>query len=106
MSYLGNKYIPNYCPPDLPWYERDGLLTWYDQNKYEEFSKDPDNYIKSKKVINFDMIHAQRWGGKREYSDKHHQTIVIDHVKKMPQKKETLVFVSVQIERIYMLKKN
>ena len=60
MSYLGNKYIPNYCLPDLPWYERDGILTWYDQNKYEEFSKDPDNYIKSKKVINFDMIHAQR----------------------------------------------
>ena len=51
-SYLGNKYIPDYCPPNLPWYERDGLLTWHDQNKYKEFSKDPD-------MINFDMIHAQ-----------------------------------------------
>ena len=91
MSYVGSKYIPNYCPPDLPWYECDGLLTWYDQNKYEEFSKDPDNYIKSKKVINFDMIHAQRWGGKREYSDKHHQTIVIDHVKKCHKKRDLCV---------------
>ena len=60
MSCLCNKYIPDYCPPDLPWYERDGLLIWYDQNKSEEFSKDPDNYLKNKKVIHFDMIHAQR----------------------------------------------
>ena len=32
------------------------------------------------------MIHAQCWGDKREYSNKHCQTIVIDHVKKMSQK--------------------
>ena len=88
MSFLGNKYIPDYCLPDLPWYERDDLLTWYDQNKFEEFSKDPDNYLKNKKVINFDMIHAQCRGDKREYSDKLYQTIVIDGVKKMPRRKK------------------
>lgn len=82
MSYLGNKYIPVYCPPDLPWYKRDGLLTWYDQSKYEEFSKDPDNYLKNKIVVNFDMIHAQCQGDKREYSDEHYQTIVIYHATK------------------------
>ena len=88
MSYFGNIYIPDYCPPDLPWYERDSLLTWYDPNKYREFSKDLDNYLKNKKVINFDMIHAQCRGDKREYSKKHYQTTVIDHVKKMPQKEK------------------
>ena len=45
IRYFGNKYVPDYCPPDLPWYERDGLLTWYDQNKYAEFSKNPDEYL-------------------------------------------------------------
>ena len=107
MSFLGNKYIPDYCLPDLPWYERDDLLTWYDQNKFEEFSKDPDNYLKNKKAINFDMIHAQCRGDKREYSDKIYQTIVIDHVKKKRHegKKEPLVLVSIQIKRIYMFKK-
>ena len=56
MTYFGNKYIPTYCPPDLPWYERDGLLTWYDQNKYAEFSKNPEEYLRNKRVINFHMI--------------------------------------------------
>ena len=55
MMYFGNKYVPDYCPPDLPWYERDGLLTWYDQNKYAEFSINPDEYLKNKKAIDFDQ---------------------------------------------------
>ena len=59
MTYFGNKYVPDYCPPDLPWYERDGLLTWYNQNKYAEFSINPDEYLKNKKAIDFDMINAQ-----------------------------------------------
>ena len=59
MTYFGKKYIPDYCPPDMPWCERDGLLTWYDQNKYAKFSQNPDEYIKKKKVINFGMINAQ-----------------------------------------------
>ena len=65
MTYFGNNYIPNYCPPDLPWYECDSLVTWCDQNKYAELSKNPDEYLKNKKVINFDMINAQCRGDKR-----------------------------------------
>ena len=30
---FANKYIPKYVPEDLPWYERDGLLTYIDQLK-------------------------------------------------------------------------
>ena len=26
-----NKYIPDYVPCDLPWYEKNGLLTYIDQ---------------------------------------------------------------------------
>ena len=63
-------------------------MTWYDQNKYEEFLKNPDNYLKNKKVKNFDMNHSQCRGDKREYSDKHYQTIIIDHVQQMPQKEK------------------
>ena len=46
-------------PEDLPWYERDGLLTYFDQLKYKEFICDPDAAVKNTEVINFDMIHAQ-----------------------------------------------
>ena len=28
-----NNYIPEYIPKDLPWYERDGLMTYIDQEK-------------------------------------------------------------------------
>ena len=58
MSNFGCKYITDYCPLDLPCYERDGLMTWYDQIKYEEFSRNPDEYLKKKRVINFHIIHA------------------------------------------------
>ena len=31
-----NSYVPKFRPKDLPWYERDGLMTWYDQMKCED----------------------------------------------------------------------
>ena len=65
MTYFGSKYDPDRYPPDLPWYEGDDLLTWYDQNKYAEFSKKPHEYLKNKNVINFNMINAQCRGDKR-----------------------------------------
>ena len=30
---VDNKFIPKCVPNDLKWYERDGLDTWYLQNK-------------------------------------------------------------------------
>ena len=64
-----NSYIPNYVPPDLKWYERDGFLTYIDQLKYSGFMPDPDDYLKKATVINFDMIHGQCRGGQQEFSD-------------------------------------
>ena len=40
-----NKFIPKYIPIDLKWYEKDGLDTWYLQNKYAEFVMDVDEHF-------------------------------------------------------------
>ena len=51
-----NKYVPDFVPNDLKWYERDGLLTWYDQIKCERFLEDPDRNFNNTKIVNFDII--------------------------------------------------
>ena len=58
---FANNFIPKYVPENLPWYERDDLLTYIDQLKYKEFISDSDVAVKNTKVINFDMIHTQCW---------------------------------------------
>ena len=30
---LDNCFFPKYVPKDLPWYEIEGFLTWYEQAK-------------------------------------------------------------------------
>lgn len=37
---LDNRFIPRFVSNNLPWYERDGLMTWYDQVKCQEFLED------------------------------------------------------------------
>ena len=32
-----NTYIPEHVSDNLKWYERDGLDTWYKENKCDEF---------------------------------------------------------------------
>ena len=44
-----NDYVPECVPENLPWYERGGLLTWYDQAKCKKFLKDPDAHFKATK---------------------------------------------------------
>ena len=51
-----NKFIPKYVPNDLKWYKKDGLDTWYLQNKCADFLMDTDEHFKKMKVVNFDMI--------------------------------------------------
>ena len=53
---LANSYVPNYVPEILSWYERDGLMTWYDQGKCKEFSRDTDKHFRETKIINFDIF--------------------------------------------------
>ena len=62
---FANKYILKYVPENLPWYERDGLLTYIDQLKYRDFISDPNAHIKNTQIINFEMIHAQCCGQPR-----------------------------------------
>ena len=62
---FANNYIPKYVPEDLPWYERDGLLTYIDQLKYKKFIFEPDAAVKNTKIINFNMIRAQCGGTPR-----------------------------------------
>ena len=52
-----NKYIPEYVPLDLKWYERDGLMTYINQLNYEQFSEDPGGYLKKAELVNSDVIH-------------------------------------------------
>ena len=54
-----NNYIPEYVLSDLPWYDRDGLITWYDQRKGKRFLRNPKNSFKSTKIVNFDIIRKQ-----------------------------------------------
>ena len=37
---FANNYIPECVPEDLPWYERDRLMTYIDQMKYKYFISD------------------------------------------------------------------
>ena len=39
---LDNEFIPKYISSDLKWYERDGLDTWYLEEKCKGFLEDTD----------------------------------------------------------------
>ena len=56
MDKYDNRYIPKFVPNNLKWYERDGLETWYLQNKCNDFINNTDEHFKQMKIINFDII--------------------------------------------------
>lgn len=56
MAKYDNRYIPKFVPNNLKWYERDGLETWYLQNKCNDFINNTDEHFKQMKIINFDII--------------------------------------------------
>ena len=71
-----NNYITEYVPSDLPWYERYGLMTWYDQRKCEEFLRDPKSHFKNTNIVNFDIIQKQAAGEKiPDETFKNYQTV-------------------------------
>ena len=57
-----NIYVPKFVPKDLPWYERDGLITQYDQMKCKDFLRNTNNHFREAKIVNFDIIHRQCHG--------------------------------------------
>lgn len=84
-----NNYVPEYVPENLPWYEKDGLLTWYDQAKCKEFLEDPDPILKTKNS-DFDIIYKSVRREKIPEIDlKNYQTVTMDSLKKYSKKEET-----------------
>ena len=74
---IDNTYIPKFVPNNLPWYERDGLNTWYEQNKFNDFLKDPDKHFENLQINNFDLI----FNKEKLSSQKVKQYQTIDHKK-------------------------
>ena len=54
-----NKFIPKDVANDLKWYEKDGLDTWYLQNKCADYLMDTDEHFKKMKIVSFDMIKSE-----------------------------------------------
>ena len=53
------RYIPTYVNADLKQYKKDGLQTYIDQLKYQEYEKNKEKWLQNHIVVNFDMIHAR-----------------------------------------------
>ena len=53
-----NRFIPTFVRSDLPWYKRDGLMTWYEQCKCQEFLENTDEHFQNLQILNFDMINS------------------------------------------------
>ena len=56
---VDNRFVPRFFSNNLPWYERDGLMTWYDQVKCQEFLEDTDKHFQNLKIINFDIVNSK-----------------------------------------------
>ena len=56
MKKIDNAYIPKFVLNNLLWYERDGLNTWYKQNKCNDFLEDPDKHFENLQINNFNLI--------------------------------------------------
>ena len=71
-----DKYVPKFVQHfELPWYERDGLISYFDALKCEEFLRDTDSHFKNDHVGNFDIIHHKCRGDLLEGSYKEYKTI-------------------------------
>ena len=82
-----NKYVPEFVPSDLKWYERDGLMTWYDQVKCEQFLEDVNKHFSETKIVNFDIINKSIKGEEisegvlGDYETVHKKEVFIQFIK-------------------------
>ena len=53
-----NQFIPSFVSNDLPWYEREGLNTWYERGKCQYFLENTDNHFQNLQILNFDIIYS------------------------------------------------
>ena len=110
MSNFSNTCVPKYVPDNLKWYERDGLLTWYDQCKCQDFLRDTDGHFKETKIVNFNIIHRMCRGEEVPKSLlKKYQTLSDEAVSKYPESDQNKILSSVfrtDREDIYFEKNN
>ena len=85
-----NHFVPTYVPKDLPWHQRNGLMTWYDQVKCEEFLENTDKHFQNMEIINFDLISTN--GKVPDEKLKQYQTIDYHEIMSYPPdlKEETM----------------
>ena len=88
-----NVFIHKYVPNNLKWYERDGLDTWYLQNKCNEFLEDLDLHLKQRQIVNFDLIK----NGVSERTIKQYNQIDHDEIKKHPAKYQDQISVETKM---------
>ena len=74
------KFIPRCIRQDLKWYKRDGLLTYYDQLNYQEFQRNPQNWLDNLKFLNFHMIHKKCGGSVMDRTEKDYKTIKYENL--------------------------
>ena len=84
-----NGYVPKYTPPK----DRD-FLTYLDDLKFEHFKGNPDQSIRNTKIVNFDIIHHECRGDKREKLYGYYQTIFQDNFKNYIRKDKNTVMSS------------
>ena len=71
-----NKYVPRFVQHfELPWYERDGLMSYIDALKCDEFLNDTDVHFKNAQVVNFDIIHHECRGDPLKGNSEDYKTI-------------------------------
>ena len=51
-----NEFNPSYVPPNVKYFERDGLEIWYKQNKCQDFLQNTNKYFEQRTIVNFHMI--------------------------------------------------
>ena len=88
-----NVFIHKYVPNNLKWYERDGLDTWYLQNKCNEFLEDTDLHLKQRQIVNFDLIK----NGVSERTIKQYSQIDHDEIKTYPAKYQDQISVETKM---------
>ena len=54
-KFLANRYVPKYCDKNLKWFDRN--YDFVDINRWEDFEKNSDQYIKNVKIVSFDKIY-------------------------------------------------
>ena len=81
-----NTYVPQYVSDNLKWYERDSLLTWYNQCKCQDFLRYSDAHFKETKLVNFDIIHRMCRGEEVPQNVlKQYQTVGYEDILKYPE---------------------